>query len=66
MEGNDTPFAASIAVYPYCKSGPLDSNTPLWIIFDEKDDWTLTSACSLAPCLVSRFKLSMFTKFTPF
>ena len=46
MEGQDTPFAASIAVYPYCKSGPLDSNTPSLILIGEKDDWALPSACS--------------------
>ena len=46
MEGHDTPFAASIAVYPYCKSGPLDSNTPSLILIGEKDDWALPSACS--------------------
>lgn len=46
MVGQDTPFAASIAVYPYCKRGPLDSNTPSLILIGEKDDWTLTSVCS--------------------
>jgi dienelactone hydrolase len=43
--GNETPFWAAIAFYPYCNLNMEALNAPLLILIGEKDDWTPAQRC---------------------